>query len=73
MTNEERDDTRWDSLMALQEGLERDLPPRRGEAADRGGRPRHPSAKAARFAEALSISTTWSGISEARHRRRPAA
>jgi hypothetical protein len=71
MNNEERD-TRWQALMALQEGLDEDP----GIGAKTGGRQasrRTPSPKAARFAEALTVSTTWSGISDARHRRRPAA
>jgi hypothetical protein len=70
MTNEERN-TRWESLMALQEGLDADAP---AAAAPISGRPRRrtPSTKAAAFGEALSASTTWNGFSDARHRRRAA-
>jgi hypothetical protein len=34
-----------------------------------GDAPREPSVRAVRFAEALAVSTSWTGISEARRRR----
>ena len=59
----------WGELMAVRMEAERApavLPVLRRRPGDA---PRAPSARAVRFAEALAVSTSWAGISEARRRR----
>jgi hypothetical protein len=60
---------RWHELLACREEFERDdvvLPMIRSRI---DGRPRKPSPEAIHLAQALSVSTSWSGISGARSRR----
>jgi hypothetical protein len=69
---EEERDARWQALLAIQEDLDAGeqldasavMP--LGRSTPTNGRRRQRSQKAARFAEALSVSTTWSGIADAR-------
>ncbi len=59
----------WSQLMAVRADAERApvlLPALRSRA---GGSAREPSPRAVRFAEALAVSPSWAGISEARRRR----
>ena len=59
----------WSELMAMRAEAERAstvLPVLRNRA---GGAVREPSARTVRFAEALAVSPSWTGISEARRRR----
>jgi hypothetical protein len=59
----------WSDLMAIRAEAERAsavLPVFRNRA---GGAVREPSARTVRFAEALAVSPSWTGISEARRRR----
>ena len=65
MGDEERD-ARWQQLLAVQEEIGADDSMRLGRPTPISGRRRQRSEKAARFAEALSVSTTWSGIADAR-------
>ena len=65
MGDEERD-ARWQQLLAVQEEIDAGDAMPLGRPTPIRGRRRQRSDKAARFAEALSVSTTWSGIAEAR-------
>ena len=59
----------WSQLMAVRADVERPpvlLPALRSRA---GQSVRAPSPRAVRFAEALAVSPSWTGISEARRRR----
>ncbi len=59
----------WSQLMAVRAEVERApvlLPALRGRA---GQSAREPSPRTVRFAEALAVSPSWTGISEARRRR----
>jgi hypothetical protein len=65
----EENGSRWEGLVSLREEFDREevsIPELRSRI---DGSPRDPSAKTVRFAEALSFSASWSGISEARNRR----
>jgi hypothetical protein len=59
----------WSQLMALRADAEQApavLPVLRSRSGDTV---REPSPRAVRFAEALAVSPSWTGISEARRRR----
>jgi hypothetical protein len=61
---------RWQDLVAIRDDLENGIDivvPKRLSRID--GKPRGLSPKAARFAQALAVSDTWSRISDARNRR----
>jgi len=68
---QESSNDRWQRLMDLHEELEGGdaVLPTRISAID--GRRREASPEAVRFAQALAFNAGWSGISEARRRRRP--
>jgi len=68
--SEDPSNDRWQDLVDLHEGLEHGdaVLPTRISAID--GSRIEASPKAIRFAEALAFNAGWSGISEARRRRR---
>lgn len=66
----EESNARWQDLVAIREDLDHGgdvVVPDRVSRID--GKRRGLSPKAARFAEALAVSDTWSRISDARNRR----
>ena len=64
--NDERD-SRWLAIASARDDFDHEVTLPRLESRD--GSPRRPSARALQLAEALSVQTSWSRISDAKERR----